>query len=74
MAADGSEVPSYSQIIALNRAATHYDDWTHVWLTPYFPAPSGAVSAYFTFIVGTGVSDGRGKTWVDDVQIHRWLN
>jgi hypothetical protein len=73
LAADGSEVPYYSNVIDLSQATTHYDTWTQLWITPYYPAPAGAVSAYFKFKVGTGASDGNGQTWIDDVQINMWI-
>jgi hypothetical protein len=73
LAADYSIVPLYSQVIDLNQAGTHYDDWTQLWFTPYRPAPAGAVSAYFKFKVGTGASDGNGITNIDDVQINMWI-
>jgi hypothetical protein len=73
LSADGSEIPYHSNVIDLSQAGTHYDDWTHLWITPYYPAPAGAVSAYFKFKVGTAASDGNGETYVDDVQINMWI-
>lgn len=73
LAADRSEVPYHSQVIDLSQAGTKYTTWTQLWLTPYYPAPAGAVAAYFKFKVGTGASDGNGQTWVDDVQINMWI-
>jgi hypothetical protein len=74
LAADGSEIPNYSNVIDLSQATTHYDTWTQLWITAYYPAPAGAVSAYFKFKVGTAASDGNGETYIDDVQINMWLN
>jgi hypothetical protein len=73
LSADGSEIPYHSNVIDLSQAGTHYDDWTHLWITPYYVAPSGAVSIYFKFKVGTAASDGNGETYIDDVQINMWI-
>lgn len=74
LAANGSEVPYYSNAIDLTETGTHHNAWTQLWITPYYPAPAGAVSIYFKFKVGTGVSDGNGKTFIDDVHINMWIN
>ena len=73
LAADGSEVPYYSNTVDLTGVGTHYDTWTQLWLTPYYPAPAGAAAVYFKFKVGTGASDGNGETWIDDAQINMWI-